>query len=115
MTKLQNFTVAFEIGGSSIQETCACGKIFYDASSDYDFEEGEFEALEANKEAIGCWHSIGRIAFEGKEYVSTCECWKPRAKQLMEYLDTYNHEIAAYLNAERKRKIEEAEALPTVA
>lgn len=114
MTKLQNFIAAFALGGSSCREQCHCGKTYYD-TSDNDLSDEEIAEYEKDENAIGVYESIGRIPFDGKEYVQNCECWKPHAKTVMKFLDGYNFQIADYLNTEKKRKIAQAEALPTVA
>lgn len=111
---MRNFIEAFELAGSSNSEICSCGKIYYDVSDMNDFEEGELESYENNPKAVACDHSIGLLVFEGKEYVQNCGCWKFRANQIMDFIDSHNSGIAAYLNNERKRKIAEAEAIPVV-
>lgn len=113
MNKQNNFINAFSIGDPSCRGKCHCGKTYYDAS-DIDLSDDEITEFEKDENAIGVYESIGHISFGGKEYVQNCECWKPHAKTMMNFLDGYHHQIAAYLNAERQRMIDEAYMLPTV-
>jgi hypothetical protein len=87
MSKLDNFTEAFRVGGIGETETCACGK--------------------EHKEAR-------RIMLDGKEYVLECDCWQDKAKAIMRFIDSNSVGIAEYLNNERARKIEEAKNMPTI-
>ena len=104
MTQFENFIKAFGDGISSIRDTCACGKVYYESD----------EVDEETVGAIPLDGSVKTISFEGKTYVRDCECWKERAKLVMSFIDTHNHKIASYLNAEKKRMTEEADSLPTV-
>lgn len=104
MTQLDNFINAFGDGISSIRDTCACGKMYYESD---EFDEELIGALPLDG-------SVKTITFEGKTYVRDCSCWVERAKLIMGFIDTHNHEIASYLNAEKKRMTEEANSLPTV-
>lgn len=113
MTTLENFIEAFSRGGSSCRETCDCGVMYYDGT-DNDLSDEEIEELEKSNKVFSTGHSIGLIAFGGKEYAQNCDCWVPKAKQVMEFIDSHNFEIADYLRAEKKRKIDQAEAMPTV-
>lgn len=104
MEKMNNFIKAFGDGISHIHKICYCGKIYYERD----------EIDEKLVGAIPLDGSVKTITFEGKTYVRACRCWKEKAKLIMGFIDSHNHEIADYLNAEKKRMAEEADSLPTV-
>lgn len=104
MTQFENFIKAFGDGISDIHEVCYCGKVYYEID----------EIDEKLVGAVPLDGSVKTITFEGKTYVIDCECWRERAELIMGFIDSHNHEIADYLNAEKKRMTEEADSLPTV-
>lgn len=112
--KSENFKNAFFGNVSCCVATCDCGKTFYDTYNHYDWEEGDFEALEKNKKAIGIDHAVGYVKFEGVEYVMHCDCWHKKAEVIIEFIDTHFYQIASYMNSEKQRKIDEANNMPRV-
>lgn len=112
---INSFEESFEGDHSSMMKECACRTVFYNYQSEgVDWEEGELEALESNQNTIGLDHYIGVVSFEGKEYVMHCGCWHERARRVMQFIDSHSHSIARYINAEKKRKLAEAEAMPEI-
>ena len=107
MTQLDSFIKAFGNASSGVRDMCNCGKVYY---KNDEFDEDDEEVLGAF--SLDC--GVETITFEGKTYVRDCSCWVERAKLIMGFIDTHNHEIASYLNAEKKRMTEEANSLPTV-
>ena len=78
--------------------TCDCGE---------EFGCDEQNALIAN------WYGI--LEFEGRKYCEDCHCWHDRARKIAAWIDGHKHEIASYLNLEKKRLTQIAESHPTVA
>lgn len=107
--KMENFERAFQDGMAGCVRTCACGRQFYDASRGYDWEDGEFERLEKNKNATPLDYSVGTITLEGNEYVLGCDCWHKIANRFINLIDGYSHQIAEYLTLEKKRKQSDAD------
>lgn len=112
--KLENFIQAFNSASGGCVRTCECGKRFYDSVNSYDWEDGEFEALEKDRKSTPLEYSVGTIIFEGGEYVIDCNCWRKRAEKLMNWIDSHGRRIAEYLTLEKKRKQEEANRSPVV-
>ena len=110
-----NFEIAFTSGGSGCRRTCACGVEFYDTgNAGYSWEEGEFDALQADPKAIPLPYSVGTIIVEGTEFVRDCDCWKNRGEEMMRWMDRNAVQIAAYLTLEKRRLTELAKRFPTV-
>lgn len=113
MADLDVFANSFAAGWGTITTECECGINYYEDERVGDFETGEYESLEKNPKAR-CVENISILEFEGTSYVECCECWKPRAEQIMKFIDGHSMKIAKYLNAERKRATDEAELMPEV-
>lgn len=112
--KLESFEGSFRAGLSSCRVDCECGKIYFDDNDhSYTWEPGELEELRAGK-GIGVDFCVGILTLEGKEYADACDCWHPRAKQIMEFLDRHASFIAKYFELEKKRKAAEASAVPVI-
>lgn len=58
----------------SISVHCECGKIYYDSSVPGWFEEGEYEELEKNPNAIALDGSSGMFWFQGMQFAEACNC-----------------------------------------
>ena len=112
--KQESFELAFSMDTSGGTHECICGKVYYDYAGFWEWEEGELEELEKNPNVLAVNHAIGLLQFEGKIYVSDCECWHERVNALMGFIDSHSHQIAKYLNSERDRKIEEAQSMPVL-
>lgn len=108
--KLEIFVNAFSMNISSIHETCACGKHYY--------ESGEEDACKEMKlplkDAIAVEGSIKTVTLDGESYVHDCSCWKEKANAIMKFLDSNRSSIAEYLNNEKKRRLEQAQELDSV-
>jgi hypothetical protein len=76
--------------------TCSCGKTHYDICNDWDWEEGELEDLEKDKDAIPQVYSIGAIEINGMSIVIGCNC--SIAKTYENFIITHSRQIAKYLN-----------------
>lgn len=113
--KFENFVLAFDSGCGGCRRRCRCGREFYDAgNSSYDWDEGEFEALEADSKATPLGYSVGTISLDGSEYALDCDCWHKRAEMIMKFIDGHAHAIAQYLTLEKQRKQDSADAAPVV-
>lgn len=110
---IENFIRGFRTIMSHATMPCACGKVFYNPNGDWDWDEGEMEALEKS-EATAIEHSVGEVPFEGKVYADACTCWHDRAIMIMKFIDSHRYGIADYLSLEKKRKQAEADASPVV-
>lgn len=112
---IDSFEEAFDDRVSGCRRTCACGLVFYDTyNTGYDWDAGEIEALQANPQAKGVDHAVGGISFEGSTYVTSCECWKARARRIAAFLTGHDTEIARFLTLERRRREREAGRSPVV-
>lgn len=112
--KLENFERAFSGHTAGITRICACGKKYYVLNECEDWNKGEFEALQKETNTKGLEYWPGAVCFEGTEYVDACDCWHPRAKQIIGFIDGHAHAIADYLRLEKERKQREADQSPTV-
>lgn len=91
---------------------CNCGKTYWDNyNTGNDWNEGEIEALEKDENAQACLHAITVVSFEGTEYADACDCWRPRAARLINWLEAHRTEIISFLGMEKKRLIAEAQNL----
>ncbi len=112
--KLEAFIDGFTDHGAGCRRQCYCGKNYYNGSGDWDWEPGELEALEADKESIAIPHPIGCVYFEGREYAIDCDCWHNRARQIMGFLDSHKGRIAEYFAAEKKRLQALTDSVPVI-
>lgn len=103
-----SFERGFTTNSAGCLRECACGKWYY-TNGGWDWEEGELDALAKNPNAYARDYAIGEVAFEGKVYANACDCWHPRALQLIKFIDGHARAIAEYLTEEKKRKTLEAE------
>ncbi len=111
MKNLDNFRDAFNPGFGSYYGQCACGREFYNPTGDWDVEESEWKLLEEDKEATALDWSVGHVEFEGTLYISDCDCWHKRAQAIMNFIDSHDSSIVAYLKKEKARKMAEANKL----
>lgn len=112
--QLEQFERAFSShSGGSLRE-CECGKRFYSTDSGWDWEEGEFEALEADPSAESHDYTIGTVLFEGREYVVDCTCWHARAAAIVAFLLSHGEQIAEFLSLDKERLQREADRAPVV-
>lgn len=115
MNKIKNFKAAFDAHVGTCSAFCVCGRQFYNPNRyDWDWADGEIEALESNNNATAIDDAVSYVSFEGREYVAECDCWHERAERIMGFLDGHGCEIAQYFKLEKERKIAEAEAAPIV-
>ena len=112
-TKQESFAEAFRSNCGGCRRTCECGREFYNPDGGWTWETGELEGLELRK-ATALDYTVTTVGFEGKELVMDCDCWHPRAKQIMSFLDGHADAIAKYLTNEKKRKQSEADRSPVV-
>ena len=112
--KQTNFEEAFSPPFSGCSGTCDCGRLFYDSLNHWDFDEGEFEEMEKSGKATALMHAVRFVEFGGRQYVDVCGCWKDEARKIINFIDSHATEIAKYLNAERARKISEAELVDVI-
>ena len=109
----RSFEEAFDTMTGSCMSVCECGRIFYNDDG-WDFEEGELESYRNDPNATYLDYAVPRVMFEGIEYVTDCDCWHKRAKAIIGFIDSHNHQIAHYLTLEKKRKQKEADNSPVV-
>ena len=113
--RIDQFIRAFKTDGGFCRYTCNCGKTYYNSFDEtITWDDGELEELEADPNASGVDFSLGIMDMEGKEFVDACDCWHKSAENVMQFMDTYAHQIARYLTSEKKRKQEEADRSPIV-
>lgn len=112
--KIESFEGSFRAGLSSCRVECECGKIyFHDTEQFYTWEDGELEKLRAG-EGIGEDYAIGILILEGKDYADACDCWHPKAKQIIAFLERHAQHIARYFELEKKRQTADAKAIPVI-
>lgn len=99
-SNLDSFRDAFFAYGSHWEE-CQCGRAFQDP-----FVIGADDGEDLKR--------FDMLSFEGKNYVIECGCWEKRASQIAGFIDTHKHQVASYLNREKKRLTELATEHPTV-
>ena len=110
--KLENFAEAFSPPVGLCRHQCECGKQYYDCYNTVDWEEGEYEKLQA--EGIAVDGSIGLVEFEGSQYAWGCDCWQERARRLIAFIKSHGVGIADFLKREKERAIAEAAKMPTI-
>lgn len=112
MSKLETFEEIWAAGAAGCVNTCHCGKTYYDRANSYDWEDGEFEELEADLSIIALEHAVTLLDLDGQLYVMDCECWHDKAERIMNWLDANAERIGNYFRLEKIRRIAEAENLP---
>lgn len=84
--RLETFESVFRGGFNGCRMRCNCGREFFDNANEfYDWNEGELEEL--RKTATALDYAPGNVRFEGRKYVDACDCWHPRAMQVIGFLD----------------------------
>lgn len=116
-TKLRNFVDAFDDHVSGCIRDCECGCTYFDDYNSYDWAEGELESLQKRarneKEKVyALGHSVSTLTFQGREYVSDCDCWHERANKIIGFLEGHAGRIVEYFTLEKKRRQEVADAFP---
>ena len=112
---IDNFGEAFDSKSGGCRHRCECGKEFYGAERAWDWNEGEYEALEKDFNAIRVeYDGVARLEIEGVLYVSDCDCWHEKAKGIMSFLDFYASAIGEYYKLEKQRLKMEASRLPEI-
>lgn len=111
---IESFKEAFPTGYGGARRECECGILFYNSCGGWDWEEGELEDLDKDKESRDIDCTVSEVEFEGKSYVYQCDCWHKRAEQIMEFIDNHSHGIAQYLRHEKLRAQQKWENMPTV-
>jgi hypothetical protein len=111
---LENFATAFSSNSSGCVRTCACGRQFYDTANTYDWEEGEFEKLCADPQAVALPHAVGTLVIQGVEFCEDCTCWYATAKPLIKLFHSQPRQIARYFELEKQRKERLAAAFPMI-
>lgn len=109
----ENFRGAFHANVGSCRGECACGVTFY-SGGNWDWEEGELEALEKDLKARYTPDGVSFVEFEGCTYVEDCTCWHERAKKIIGFIIAHGTEIAEFLSREKMRKVCEARLSPVV-
>ena len=110
MNRIDNFEIAFRANHAGCRGECYCGKVFYNGSGGWDWEDGEIERLESS-DAISVDYSIGYIEFEGKAYVDSCNCRDERVEMILDFIDCHSTQIAEYLNLEAKQAMSKAKSM----
>ena len=113
MANLEVFSEAFSANWGTIALECDCGLNYYEDDRVDDLETGEYASLKSDPNAR-CVDYISVLSFEGRDYVECCNCWKPRAEQIMKFIDGHSHKIANYLTKEKRRVLDEAKSMPEV-
>ena len=104
------FEETFDSHVSGCVRTCACGRIYYDTfNDDWDWKDGELEALDKNPNAFPVEHSVSTISINEEEIVHGCECG--RAKKYEDFIIDHAEQIAEYLNKRAEMLREKADSI----
>lgn len=106
------FEKVFTLNTSGCIETCKCGKIYFNGVNSWDWEEGEFESLQANPKAIELPYGITRLEVEGQFFVADCDCWHERALKIINWLEIHCEKIGEYFREIKTARIKQADKLP---
>jgi hypothetical protein len=101
-------------GGGGCFAVCNCGREFFDASGqdNWDWAEGEFEALMKRSESepdkcIGLDQGVGTVDIGGLTFVYDCPC--KTLDKYERFLTSEARNIVSFLNARAARLLREAE------
>jgi hypothetical protein len=97
--ELEDFARAFKYRVSKDKCVCACGREFSG------FVQSSSDTLE---------YGIVTLGFEGREYVEACDCWHPRATELVAFIESHARRFAQYLALAKQRKQARADRAPTL-
>ncbi len=112
---LENFERAFSTHSAGCRRECDCGKIYYhDDENAYDWDIGEFEALQKNPKATALDYCPADMTFEGKDLVNSCTCWHEKAEKIINFLNSHGRGISTFFKLEKERKLQEAKNSPTI-
>lgn len=103
MDRIKIFEQAFRSPRSSMQETCGCGRIFFDFANSWDWEDGEQEALLENPNATALLYSVECVSIDGKEYVIDCDCWHEKATRIMGWIDAHDDQLVEFFKLDKER------------
>lgn len=108
----EEFVRAFVGSGHCVCE-CACGRVHFDPTGNYDWEKGELEELERKiklKPDLYFAHndSVEAMHIDGHAFVVGCPCNRARPYEV--FIWDHKERIAEYLKAMWKLKLAEAEA-----
>jgi hypothetical protein len=103
----QTFERAFDTGCAGCVRVCACGKTHYDTENDWDWEEGEYESLESDPNAVPHDCAVGTMNIDGQEIVLGCDC--DLAAKYEKFIVAHARQISEYLNARAKLLRDEAD------
>jgi len=95
------FLDVFDSGCGGCIRTCECGIIHFDGFNEWDWKEGELEALqEKAKKHPGRYVekdcAIGTLSIDGIEIVYDCTC--DLARKYEQFIISYGARLADYLN-----------------
>ena len=89
--------------------TCTCGKTYYDTYNDYDWDDGELEALEKDPRAVALDYGVGTMSIAGEEIVFGCDC--DHARRYENFIISHASQLAAYLTKRAAALEEEAKSI----
>jgi hypothetical protein len=112
--QLENFAKAFSTETNGCRHQCHCGKEFFDNFNSWDWNEGEYEALVDDPEAVGLGYAIERFELEGSYYVIGCDCWFKVAERYINFLDRNKREIGKYFSLEKESLLHEISITPDI-
>ena len=111
---LKDFERGFRDLGASSQFQCDCGKVYYNPSPGWDWDEGEIDALAANPNAFALNYAVEYVVFEGRYCVMDCECWKDRGTRIAHWLVNHQREIGEFFKERKERLLGEANQIPVI-
>lgn len=110
----KQFESGFATRTSGAVRTCLCGRVFYNPSGGWDWEDGELDSLEADPKATGVDWACGEVRINGKTYARDCDCWHEQGRKILEFVLRYDEEIADFLNQVKAAKTAAADRAPSV-
>lgn len=103
------FNEAFSSNCGSIRMTCECGKTYYDCTDKEGWENGEYEALISNPNAIAHNGCVCSIEIDGNNYVMGCGCHYQEETE--RFILRNGESIAKYLNLHARHLEDRAERI----
>jgi hypothetical protein len=109
---IELFETCFRHSGGAVKE-CDCGKVYYNPSDDWTWDEGEIESLEKSG-ATAVNYSVGDIEFGAGTFADACDCWHDEAMKLYYSVICYDRELAELLARRQLIFLEKAKEAATV-
>jgi hypothetical protein len=112
--ELEIFELSFHNNTGTSRMQCACGRVFYNSTGNWDWDDGELEGYHADKNAIDVDHTILALTVQGKDVADACTCWHGEAAMIYRWLIAYRYQVVEFYRRVKNHLQKEAEAFPVV-